>query len=255
MKVLQDEVARLAAAQNKPFQGRTPARSMTTPSIMMAKDTNEAILDHMAAKASNTTTVYQREEKLLVTWDGKDSVAVPDPDRWIQQVVIRSQRQGRTVLEYLQDVTTKTAELWVNNLLRAQASHLLQQSQVRVGRLKTDPLHPTKYVTSGDPIVPDGTPVSRVEEITDAYILQDFQKTFMLNRQDKTEQHLLALFAGTACKQGPTDSVSDYLLAFQAATWQANFDPLANKNHTHPDGPEPRPLQGGDQGHQKPWRV
>jgi hypothetical protein len=144
---------------------------------------------------------------------------------WIQQVVFRSKRQGRSVLEYLQDVTIKTAGLWVNNLLRSQAAHLLQQSKLYQGDIVSDG-------AGGYMTLSDKRPVHMLEEVNDSYILKNFQKTFMLNRQDKTEQHLLALFAGTACKQGPGDSVSDYLLAFEAAGWQAAFDPKANKNHT-----------------------
>lgn len=224
---LQSEVQRLSAGQadsvraleDRQYKPRTITRSMDSPCIRNNITTNEAILG-MASRSAPSLTVYQREDKPMDTWSGKDSEAIPCPEMWMQLATVKAKRQNRELIDYLQDCTSGNAKLWVNNLLRYQAAHLLQQTQLEDGTLIRDHDSSSTGYTARD-----RKPVELLLEVTDRYVLQDFQKEWMLTRQDKTERAYLALLDGRACKQGPTDSVNDYLMAFKAAGWAAKFDP------------------------------
>jgi hypothetical protein len=168
--------------------------------------------------------VYQREDKPVPVWAGKDSTAVPDRAVWFQRAVVKAQRQGVPLLDYLQDVTSGSAKIWVDNLLNRQGEHILQQSLMASGGMT--------YHDSTGLWMQAGRPVTLVEDITDTVVVTDFSRHFMTNLQDKADQAKVALFRGTWGSQGQNDTVGDYLIAFQAACWTAKYDRTADPFHT-----------------------
>jgi hypothetical protein len=199
------------------------ARSRRNPEAAKeGRDRHNALLA-ATNRTPHGTTVYQREDKPVPIWSGKDSVAVPDRALWFQRAVVKAQRQGIPLLDYLQDVTIGNAKIWVENLLHTHTEHCLQVSLQGSGIM-------TQNETGG--WSRSGKPVTLVEPVTDEYVVADFTRHFMTNVQNRADQARMALFKGTACVQGATDSVGDYLVAFQAACWTAKFDRKVDQFHT-----------------------
>jgi hypothetical protein len=201
---LQEEIAAMKARQN-----RSP---LDSPAIKEGMARHNALCAAVNRGAPTGQTMYQREDRPLPIWTGKDSAEVPDRAAWFNRAVVKAHRQGVPLIDYLPDVTSHVARAWVENMLNTQAEYMLQQSRREDG-------------------LPDGGP--EVPFVDNAYVVGDFTRHFMVNMRDKAELAKTALFNGTACKQGPTDTVGDYLISFQAACWAAKYDRTPdNRFHT-----------------------
>jgi hypothetical protein len=221
VEALQETISDMKAGMSARDMARPQKNSISSPAIRDGIATTKAILE-AAYRQGRGTTVYQKEDRPVAIWSGRDTLAIPDPDFWFQSVTTRAQRQGVSLLEYLQDVTVDVAKLWVNNLLRQQNAYLLQSSLIERGVIcrGLDGVYNN-----------NGVPVTLLDEVSDSFVITDFSKTFLLNRQDKAEKARLALFRGS-CTQGASDSVNEYLLVFNTACWEAKFDPKQNEFFT-----------------------
>jgi hypothetical protein len=217
---LREELTDMRSAMKLDRMNRNP---LNAPAVKENLARHTALLAAVN-RAPQGATVYQREDKPVPVWAGKDSAAVPDRAVWFQRAVVKAQRQGVPLLDYLQDVTAGSAKIWVDNLLNRQSEYILQQSLMTNGGMT--------YHDSTGLWMQSGRPVALVEDITDTVVVTDFSRHFMTNLQDKADQAKVALFRGTACVQGPSDTVGDYLIAFQAACWTVKYDRTADPFHT-----------------------
>ncbi len=217
MGELQDQVAAQKRALDVMFAKQDePRKRHNTDLVRNSIDTIMA-LSVLDQGQQPSTVLYPQAHVPMEKWTGKETDKIRNGATWIRGAIRNAMRSHIPLVEFLEGACEGPGQAWSDGLSRAYSLYVLQQTQLQSGEI---------LIMNGQ-AMQQGKPVTLIPALTAEYITTNFHQTFLHNKSNAVEDHMVSLYGGCIV-QSPKESLCDYILRFKSKVWDANLVLEAN---------------------------